>query len=83
MLVGLLGCAAGRTLCLPRSFLPPIAGENGEKGADMMGDASGLTMEVSGVGEEGLGWIGGGGVTEEALGETRPDCNGEAAGDRT
>lgn len=55
MLVGLLGCAAGRTLCLPRSFLPPIAGENGEKGADMMGDASGLTMEVSGVGEEGLG----------------------------
>lgn len=58
------------------------AGEEGEKGEKGGDDKMGLTVDVRGVGEEGLGRVCGGGVTEATLGETCPECNGEDAGER-
>lgn len=47
----------------------PVAGEKGEKGGEVF-ESLGMMMEVRGVGEAGLGLISGGGVSEEALGDT-------------
>lgn len=45
----------------------------------VVGEAKGLTIDVRGVGEDGL--MAGGGVTDRALGETGPDGKGEAPGE--
>lgn len=64
---GLLTCCWGCRRDLPRSSLPLVLGEK-------VGEARGRTIDVSGMGEVGLGRVNcGGGVTDNARGETWPE----------